>query len=144
MRLFFFLIVLLLSVKGFAQNQDDPLRMVSVSKSDREMLYRSILKIESRDSIGSALIIRSLLLDEKDNSYKLVTGIYSFSFMGPHFQPYLFIYSNNRIQVITNYSIENLLSELKSFFDENKKMPFDKKIKYVETALEIIKIRKAF
>jgi hypothetical protein len=115
--------------------------MVDVSESTKKYLYESMLKLEHRDTISSGLLIHSLISDEKENSYKLVTGVYSVRFMGPHFVPYLFIYSKGKSKMLKDYSVESLLKELNAFFLENKQLTFERKVKYLEKNVEIMKER---
>jgi hypothetical protein len=43
--------------------------------------------------------------------------------------------------MLKDYSVENLLKELNAFFLENKQITFEKKVKYLEKIVEIMKER---
>lgn len=122
--------------KFFIQKTNNPFVMVHVNDSLKTKLYNFLLK-EGYSTENSGLYIYHLLDEDKKHNYEFVEGGYSFRLMGPHFPLYYFFYTKkDGIQIIENYTVEGLLSQLIEIFKRNEAI-FDeqKKITYVEVMI---------
>lgn len=68
------------------------------------------------------------------------TGIFKFEIAGSHQRPFLFVYENQKIDLISNYSTQNILNVLTGFFARNDSLfSNQQKLQYLENIVEIIK-----
>ena len=124
------------------QKRKNPFEMVHVDDSVRKKLYH-FLSDKEQNATNAGMSIYHVLGEDKANKYQFVEGVYSFKLMGPHFPIYYFVYTKkDGIQIIKNYAVEGLLTELIELFKRNESS-FDerKKIAYVETVIQGLKSR---
>ncbi|MDP4205054.1 MAG: hypothetical protein Q8859_03570 [Bacteroidota bacterium] len=118
--------------------------MVHVNDSVRSKLYRFISRDEGTDIWnGAGLYIFHLLGEDEANDYRFVEGIYRFRLMGPHFPPYYFIYTQkDGIQIIENYTVEGMFTQLIECFKRNEESFNErKKIAYIKIIIDELEHR---
>jgi len=67
-------------------------------------------------------------------------GIFKFEIAGSHQRPYLLIYEDQKIDLVSDYSIQNILNVLTGFFIKNDSLYTNQqKLQYLENIVEIIR-----
>jgi len=128
--------------KQLVKKRKNPFEMVHVDDSVRKKLYL-FLSEKDQNAINAGMSIYHVLGEDKANNYQFVEGIYSFRLMGPHFPVYYFVYTKkDGIQIIKDYTVEGLLTELMASFKRNE-VSFNerKKITYLEAMLHSLNSR---
>ena len=66
-------------------------------------------------------------------------GIYKFSVFASHARPYLFIYEQNQITILREYSVANVLKKIAPYFERNDSALSQKaKLKYLQNIVDIL------
>lgn len=147
-----FIILVIASGSLVAQNKKktvkvkrNPFEMVHVADSVRQKL-NNFLRHERNDSLEAGLYINHILGKDKVNDYQFVEGVYSFRMMGPHFPYYYFIYTKkDGIRIITDYGLENLLTQVVFCFNRNKdSFTEGERIAYIRSMIKDLNIRDEF
>ncbi|MDP4291673.1 MAG: hypothetical protein Q8908_11380 [Bacteroidota bacterium] len=144
--MFFFLVCFKLSLCQrnirIVQEKTNPYEMVHCGDSVINKLY-SFIRKERGDSVNAGIWIRHILMEDKANNYQFVEGIYRFKLMGPTTRFYYFIYTlKDGVQIIKDYSVENLLTEVMQYFKRNKASLNEKKeLDYLGIIIENLKNR---
>ena len=128
--------------KNAVQERKNPFEMVHCGDSVINKLYRFIWK-ERGDSVNAGIWVHHILMEDKANKYQFVEGIYRFRLMGPSTRFYYFIYTlKDGVQIIRDYSIENLLTEVMQYFKKNKASLNEKKeLNYLGIIIDNLKNR---
>lgn len=67
-------------------------------------------------------------------------GIFKFEIAGSHQRPFLFIYEEQKIDLVSDYSIQNILNVLTDFYIRNDSLYTNQqKLQYLENIVKIIK-----
>jgi len=114
----------------------NPFQMVHLDDSVKTKLYNYIAS-QGQDIKNAGMYIYNILGEDKANDYKFVEGVYSFRLTGPHFPLYYFIYTKkDGVQIIKDYSLENLLTQVIICFKRsNGSFDEGKKIAYIEAMI---------
>ena len=104
--------------------------------------YRKVFNFLNKggeDEVGKFQICNKILLDTVSEGM----GIYKFKYCGFHEQTYLYLKNRKaEIEIIENYSVENIMKEVIKFFEKNKEYLSDKnKIIYVKEVMKTLEQR---
>jgi len=89
-----------------------------------------------KDEQAYLLIRHALDFSEFDMAKE---GIYKFSVFASHARPYLFIYDQNQITILRDYSVANVLKKLAPYFERNDSVLSQKtKLKYLQNIVDIL------
>jgi len=84
----------------------------------------------------SIILVNALDYSAFDSS---TVGIFKFEIAGSHQRPFLFVYDGQKIDLIKDYSIQNILRALTEFFSRNDShFSNQQKLQYLENIIEII------
>lgn len=148
-RLMLIVVLIVYTANSFAQvkkpdvqSRANPFEMVHCGINVENELYRFIWE-ERGDTVNAGIWIHHLLQEDKASNYRFVDGIYSFRLMGPTSRFYYFIHSKTEtINIIKNYAVENVLSEVIKYFNEKgESLSEKKKLEYVGLIIEDLKTR---
>lgn len=128
--------------KNDVQDKGKPFEMVYCGDSVINKLYRFIWK-ERGDSVNAGIWVHHILMEDKANKYRFIEGVYRFRLMGPTTRFYYFIYTpKNGVQIIKDYSVENVLTEVIKYFKENEvNLNENKKLNYLGIIIDNLKNR---
>ena len=146
------IIVFTICFKGsFAQikkhpghKEENPFETVRVDDSVRKKLNNFIWKREKDSTeIHAGVLIHHILMEDKKNNYKFVNGIYWFKLLGTHSNLYYFIYTQkDGIQIIEDYSVENIISRVLEYFRKNESSLNEReKLNYIGSIVNDLKYK---
>jgi hypothetical protein len=126
------------------QKKENPFEMVHVDDSVRKKLNSFIWEREKDSTeIGAGVLIHHILMKDKANNYKFVKGIYWFKLIGTHSNLYYFIYTpKDGIQIIKDYSVENILTKVLEYFRKNESSLNEReKLNYIGSIINDLKYK---
>ncbi len=130
--------------KHSLRKKSNPFEMVHVDDSIRKKLVDFIWKREKDSTeIGSGVLIHHILMKDKSTYNQFVEGIYWFKLIGTHSNLYYFIYTpENGVQIINDYSIDNILLEVLEYFKKSRaKLNEMDKLKYIQSIIIDLKYK---
>ena len=115
---------------GGSDQFDHPTQQIPITPIGNQ--YDELDKDEKTD----LLIRHALDFSEFDIAKE---GVYKFSVFASHARPYLFIYDQNQITILREYSVANVLKKLAPFFERNDSALSQKaKLKYLQNIVDIL------
>lgn len=107
------LVYLMVGCSAFATDlqtkpSQNPFRIVILPDSIKHQLGMFLQRKEKLTSPASAILVYNYA-NPKDIRFKV--GLFTFSLLGPHFQPRIFIFENGHLQIFENIDINGLLGE---------------------------------